>query len=94
VISFVCSAAAHFFNHRIRLNFLEIFFQRAHLNLVPPLLQPPQQVKHQFLLAVQQRSQHWQRSEGKGGEVASESVPLNELCVVLACLIFCRGWSS
>ncbi len=87
----MCSAAAHFFDHRIWLHFFEIFFQRTHLNLVPPLLQPPQQVEHQFLLAVQQRGQHWQKSEGKGGDVASESEPLNELCVVLNRLMFCRG---
>ena len=57
------ASAVHFFDHFVRLNLLEILLERANLNFVPLLLHPAQQVEHELLLAIQQRTHHWQRGE-------------------------------
>ena len=43
--------------------YLEILLERANRNFVPLLLHPAQQVEHELLLAVQQRTHHWRRGE-------------------------------
>ena len=57
------TSSLHFFYHFVRINLLKILLERANLNFIPLLLHPAQQVEHELLLAVQQRTHHWRRGE-------------------------------